>query len=178
MATRLSENGAVESLFRENETDLRNYVGGKLGKSGAVDVDDIVQEAFLRISTQETAAEIDNPRGFLFRVARNLTFDLLRRRTVRQAYVASHSVELSSDRRRYQSRSAESVVSAGQDLALILDAIEELPPQCQKVFLLQRREGLAYAEIGRRLGISESMVQKHMSKALSRLYDVLPEDPG
>jgi len=171
MATRLTKSGGVEALFRENETDLRTYVGSKLGSSGAVDVDDIVQEAFLRISTHESATPIDNPRGFLFRIARNLTFDFLRRRSVRHNYAAAQSAERNSDRSRFESRSAEKIVSARQDLDVILSAIDDLPPKCREVFLLQRNEGLPYAEIAARLGISESMVQKHMSKALARLYD-------
>ena len=175
MATRLSKTGAVEALFRENETDLRNYVGGKLGSSGAVDVDDIVQEAFVRISTHDSGVTIDNPRGFLFRIARNLTFDLLRRRSVRHNYVAAQSAERSSDRGRFESRSAETIVSARQDLDVILAAVDELPPKCREVFLMQRNEGLAYAEIAKRLGISESMVQKHMSKALARLHDAFSD---
>ncbi len=178
MATSLSKSGAVEALFRENESDLRNYVGGKLGSSGAVEVDDIVQEAFLRVSTQSTDAQIENPRGFLFRVARNLTFDLLRRRSVRNNYAAAQDAERSADRSRFQSRSAETVVSARQDLEVILDAVDDLPPKCREVFLMQRREGLPYAEIASRLGITESMVQKHMSKALARLYDAFSECEG
>ena len=69
----------------------------------------------------------------------------------------------------------ETIVSARQDLDVILAAVDELPPKCREVFLMQRNEGLAYAEIASRLGISESMVQKHMSKALTRLHDAFSD---
>lgn len=174
MATRLSDQGSVETLFQQNEADLRSYVGAKLGKSGAVDVDDIVQEAFLRIASQGDTKDIKNPRGFLFRIARNLTFDLSRRRTVRRGYAEAQHAEAAFDQSRFQSGSAENTVSAREDLRLICKAIEDLPSQCRRVFLLQRRDGMSYLDIARHLKISESMVQKHMSKALSRLYRVLP----
>lgn len=173
MATRLTGDGAVEALFRENEADLKSYVRGKLGRSGAVDVDDIVQEAFLRIARQQRSTDIDNPRGFLFRTARNLTFDLLRRRGVRDTYNAAQAADPRAVQAKFESESAEQAASTTEELRTILNAVEQLPPQCQRVFLLQRQEGLRYAEIAKRLGISQSMVQKHMTKALVRLADAL-----
>jgi len=174
MATRLSERGFVESLFRNNEADLKSYVRSRMGSGGAVDVDDIVQEAFLRIAVHDEADRPDNPRGFLFRIARNLVFDTLRRNKVRRAFAESHAADVAAGSTPKDSHSAEAAVSSREDLTLILAAVEELPPQCRRVFLLQRRDGLSYAQIAKRLGISESMVQKHMSKALARLFRVLP----
>ena len=174
MATRLSDWGFVEALFRKNESDLKSFVQRRLGSGGPVDVDDIVQEAFLRIATQSEPELIDNPRGFLFRIARNLTFDALRRSKVRRLYAEEHAAEHASGIRAAETGSAESEASAREDLELICDAIDDLPAQCRRVFLLQRREGLSYARIAERLGISESMVQKHMSRALAKLYRVLP----
>lgn len=174
MATRLTVNGAVEALFRENETDLRSYVRGKLGRSGAVDVEDIVQEAFLRLARQDASVNIENPRGFLFRTARNLTYDLLRRRGVRDNYNAAQAADPRALQARLECESAEQAASTSEELRNILDAIEQLPPQCQRVFLLQRQEGLRYAEIADELGISKSMVQKHMTKALLKLAEALP----
>ena len=174
MATRLTDDGYVDSLFRRNESDLKAYVKGKLGQSTAVDVDDIVQEAFLRISTQRVTDRPDNPRGFLFRIARNLVFDTLRRNRVRRHYAESQAVDPGLQGAVGTMTSAESEASAREELTIVVRAIDELPPQCRRVFLLQRQEDLSYAEIAEELGISVSMVQKHMSKALLRLNEVLP----
>lgn len=174
MATRLSDDAYVDSLFRRNESDLKAYVKSRLGHSTAVDVDDIVQEAFLRITTQREAERPENPRGFLFRIARNLVFDTLRRNRVRRNYVESQAAGPGSQRRTEEVKSAENEASVREELAIVIAAIDELPPQCRRVFLLQRQEDLSYADIAERLDISVSMVQKHMSKALRRLYEVLP----
>lgn len=174
MATRLSDRGFVEALFRENESDLKSYIKGKLGNTRAVDVDDIVQEAFLRIAVQDESERPANPRGFLFRIARNLVFDISRRSKVRRAYAEARAAEYASNSETWTYRSAEQKVSVREDLGIILQAVDDLPPQCRKVFLMQRRDGLSYAQIADLLGISQSMVQKHMSKALVRLNEVLP----
>jgi len=174
MSSRAPDSGFVESLYRRNETDLKSFVKRRIDGDGAVDVDDIVQEAFLRIATHRDAEQLRNPRGFLFRVARNLIFDTLRRGKVRKDYA---NAQASDDAGRISQRnagSAEQSVSARQDLELILEAVDSLPPRCRQVFLMQREEELSYAQIARRLGISESMVQKHMSKALVILGEVLP----
>jgi RNA polymerase sigma-70 factor (ECF subfamily) len=174
MSSRAPDSGFVESLYRRNETDLKSFVKRRIDGDGAVDVDDIVQEAFLRIATHRGAEELKNPRGFLFRIARNLIFDTLRRGKVRKNYARAESADAVDRFSQGNSGSAEQAVSSREDLELIFRAIDTLPPRCRQVFLLQRDEELSYARIAERLGISESMVQKHMSKALSKLSEVLP----
>lgn len=55
----------------------------------------------------------------------------------------------------------------------IKNAVEELPPQCQRVFRLSREEGLKYHEIADELGISKKTVEVHMGKALKMLRESL-----
>jgi RNA polymerase sigma-70 factor (ECF subfamily) len=61
---------------------------------------------------------------------------------------------------------AEAVLAYRQAVQTLADAINELPPRCRKVFLLNRFDGLNYREIAGRLRISTSMVEKHMMKAI------------
>ncbi|WP_286742427.1 sigma-70 family RNA polymerase sigma factor, partial [Roseivirga sp. UBA1976] len=55
------------------------------------------------------------------------------------------------------------------------DALESLPPQCQRVFRMSREEGLKYHEIAEELGISKKTVEVHMGKALRILRDSLSD---
>lgn len=60
------------------------------------------------------------------------------------------------------------------DLVEILEkGIKELPIQCQKVFLLSRKDGLKNKEIAESLDISIKTVEKHITKALSFIKDYL-----
>ena len=58
-------------------------------------------------------------------------------------------------------------------LGAFSDAVDTLPPQCRRVFMMQRFEGLTYKEIASRLDISTSTVEKHLQKALRRCTDYL-----
>ena len=55
-------------------------------------------------------------------------------------------------------------------------AIDSLPPRQRQVLLLHKFEGLSYAEIAERLGISKNTVMVHMMWALARCRDSLAED--
>ncbi|MEM9867738.1 MAG: sigma factor-like helix-turn-helix DNA-binding protein [Bacteroidota bacterium] len=58
-------------------------------------------------------------------------------------------------------------------MALLSQEIEKLPKKCKMIFLQGKKEGLKYQEIADRLNISIKTVEVHMSKALSRLRNVL-----
>lgn len=55
----------------------------------------------------------------------------------------------------------------------ILEAIDSLPPQCQKIFRLSRFEKQTYQEIAGRLNISPRTVEAQMRKALQILQKAL-----
>jgi RNA polymerase sigma-70 factor (ECF subfamily) len=53
--------------------------------------------------------------------------------------------------------------------------IQSLPEKCRMVFELNRSEGLKYAQIAEKMGISVKTVEAQMSKALSVLREHLRE---
>jgi RNA polymerase sigma-70 factor (ECF subfamily) len=60
----------------------------------------------------------------------------------------------------------------------IEQAIEQLPPQCQKVFLMNRFEGKKYKEIAEELQLALKTVEAHINKALVHLRDVVLNNPS
>lgn len=54
-------------------------------------------------------------------------------------------------------------------------AIQSLPEKCREIFELNRMEGLKYAEIAIKLGLSVKTVEAQMTKALSQLRTKLGE---
>ena len=99
----------------------------------------------------------------MFQVATNHGIDRLRR-----AQIARRSGidEIESES---LAPSVEETVSHRQSLAVIEQALNALPEKCRRAFTLHRFDGLSYAEIAVTLGVSESMVEKHIIRALKAL---------
>lgn len=124
---------------------------------------DIVQETYVRLASRDGIAGIENPRALLYRVAGNLAIDHLRRQRTRAKYLMPQPPPESVPDRR---PTAEAEIEAKQQVALLMDAVNELPPRCREVFMLRKFEGRHQAEIAEALGISRNMVEKHLRKAL------------
>jgi RNA polymerase sigma-70 factor (ECF subfamily) len=54
-------------------------------------------------------------------------------------------------------------------------AIDELPEQCRKVFMMSRFDGLKQQEIANLLGISIKTVKNHITHALKLLHKALED---
>ena len=65
--------------------------------------------------------------------------------------------------------SADEVVTARQRLRALVEAVDDLPEKTRHAFQLHKLDGLCHAETARRMGISTSTVEKHISSALKTL---------
>ncbi|MYA17791.1 MAG: RNA polymerase sigma factor [Gammaproteobacteria bacterium] len=141
------------------------------------EIEDTLQQAYTEALTAEIekGKRIDSPRAYLFRVARNIALN----KKKRQRVVFIENVGVVDD------SIVSSWLGASGDLGdrqhsrdklrALADAVRMLPPQCRRVFVMQRFEGLTYKEIAQRLGISTSTVEKHLAKALRRCTDHLAD---
>lgn len=132
----------------------------------AADVDDLVQEVFVKMARLETFDEIENPRAYLFQIASNILRDRARRAISRDA---DRHEEFDDLFHGYEDISPERVLEGKQSLELFKKRLYELPKKTQYVFVLHRYEGLKYREIGATLNMSVSAVEKHMMAALAKL---------
>ena len=139
----------------------------------AAEAEDIVQDMFLKVQAIDPAG-IENPTAFLYRLASNLFVDRLRSARRRQArddaYAQTHTETAGADLVA-ETPDPQQVVAARQQLQQLIAAVDSLPPQCRRVFMLHKLDGLSYAEVARSLGISKSAVEKHMMSALKRLSE-------
>lgn len=137
------------------------------------DADDLVQEVFSRLVRQDLAT-IDNIHGYVFQVAANVLRDQARRASVRSIIVAAPAeMDVADD----AGFSPERVLQSREALQAMVSALYELPTTVRTVFSHYHFDGVAQVEIARRMGLSLSTVEKHMTKAnahlLHRLRKVL-----
>lgn len=121
--------------------------------------EDLAQDTFLRLCGRPVT---DSDRNLLLRTGQNLAFDHLRARHVRLAFAEAAPLEQNGLQVAPQEREA----CAREDLAGLLDALQALPRRTQQSFLLNRLDGLPYAEIAKTLGVSISTVEKDIIRAL------------
>lgn len=143
---------------------LKAYIARNIRNQSLVD--DMVQEVMLRMQVRQAGAIIENMEGYLFRVASSVLTDNARRENVRLAW--AHG-ELSETDHPVEELSPERVIQARQQVAIVREALMELPTRTRDIFLLRRFEGLSYAEIASRFGISVSAVEKHVAKAMQHV---------
>lgn len=151
--------------IQPHEGVLRNYLRSIARPS---DIDDLVQESYARLLRMREQHRMRSPRGLLFTLARNAAHDLFRRRgKAATTPLSDHESITLLD----EAPCTTEVVSRGQEIELLADAIEALPERCRAVFVLRQFENLSQREIAGRLGIAEHTVESQLTKALRRCED-------
>lgn len=148
----------ISRIFLENSTFLKKFLTKFLNREQ--DIEDVAQEAYLKAySAEQDRGEIEQPKAFLFSIAKNLALNELTRKS-RQM---TRSIELCQQAMSEESPSnIENEVQAQQSLGIYCEAVAALPEKCRRVYLLRKVHGLRHKEIAKRLGISLSAVEKHL----------------
>lgn len=159
---RICETLSVQDTIRRYHDSLLRFLRQRLRVKE--DAADIAQEAYIRMMQYEGSTKIQSPSSMLFRIAINVANDLCRAEAARQVseQIPLDGLELASPQ-----PAAERQIAAEQDLEILYDAIEHLPPKCRQVFLLSRAQRMTYPQIAAHCGISVKMVEKHISHALA-----------
>ncbi|MFV3129028.1 sigma-70 family RNA polymerase sigma factor [Niveispirillum sp. KHB5.9] len=127
---------------------------------------DLAQDTFCRLLERPDLSMPDNPRRYLATVARRLLIDDSRRQASERAFLEAYCLLLDGE----EAPSPERVAMAVAELAALARLLEELPPKPRRAFLLNRLDGLSYAEISAELGVSVSMVKQYLARALAHCY--------
>lgn len=137
------------------------------------DVDDLVQEVFIRLAHRPNFEDIDYLEGYVFQTAANVMRDRVRRRATRHA--AQHD-SLEDCELPTNDFSPERVLQSRQQLEKAIEALSELPERTQQVFVLRLYEGLKQEDIAARLGLSVEGVRFHLRRAKAHLTQRLEQD--
>jgi RNA polymerase sigma factor (sigma-70 family) len=140
--------------------------------AGAEDVEDLVQEAYVRICALPDGQVVDSPRALLFRIARNLAVDRARQRWTRATDDVADFEPLNVSS---EEAEPDEQVDARRRFESFCAAVDSLPPLCRRVFVLRKVYQLSHAEIAAVLGVSHSTIEKHVAKGLVRCRDRMRE---
>jgi len=132
------------------------------------EVEDIVQETYVRICQIENKDHINSPKSFMFKMARNLALDYQKQSNVRLVDGVDDMGELELLLSEYNNDEMYDNAVTNREFSCFCNAVRELPVQCRKVFVLKKVYGYSQREIAEQLTISESTVEKHISMGLKR----------
>ncbi|MGH7946929.1 MAG: RNA polymerase sigma factor [Opitutaceae bacterium] len=129
------------------------------------DIDDLVQETYLRFCRARSAGPIARPKSYLFATARNAAMDRVRRERVVPFEAIADFDDLS-----VLDQAADSAAASDHEHALeiLAESIRALPPRCREVLVLRKYHGLSYEEIAARLGISQNTVNAQITLGTMR----------
>lgn len=162
----MTRRNLVNDLYSRYWGELCLYINKTFG-AGPPEPEDVVQSAFAKFSTLETPQDIENPRAFLYRMAYNIAIDQRRgsERHERLLRLAPSFLdeEITDD------RSPERVLLGNEELRVLEDVIMTLSERDRTFFLLNRLEGVSFAEIARRTNMSASNVRRIIEDIFERI---------
>lgn len=157
---------SITDLYSSHHGWLYGWLRKKLGCTHQAA--DLAHDTYVRVISSGRLPPQDQSRAFLTQVAKNLVVDMYRRRRLEQAYQETIALL------------PEPQVPSVEERALLLETLFEIdamldsmPAKVRETFLLSQLDGLSYAEIAERLGVTVSSIQKYMSKALVACYQIV-----
>ncbi len=130
------------------------------------EIEDIVQETYVRICQIEHTEKISSPKSFMFTIARNLALDHQKQANVRHVdHVGDIELieQMLSDSCRDE---VYDLALSDSEFAMFCEAVRLLPVQARKVFVLKKVYGYSQRDIALKLRISESTVEKHIAAGM------------
>ncbi len=135
------------------------------------EIEDVVQETYVRVCQTQSKNEITSPRSFMYRTARNIALNYVNRAESRLAQSYDDAEDLEGASSTSMSLDTLDKVCSDEEFGQFCDAVRQLPIQCRRAFVLKKVYGHTQREIGAILNISEKTVEKHITKGITRCRD-------
>jgi RNA polymerase sigma-70 factor, ECF subfamily len=162
-----------EEMLDRHHDEIFSYLwrlmGNQRRQDGALDVEDLVQEVFLRAYEGFTSLRPNsNQRAWLYKIATNCAYTRLKSLSRRQKALESSIVELAppTDCLRY---------SEGAECKL-WSSVKALPEKQKLCVTLRYIQGFSYPEIAQIAGCSQQAVRANVYQAIRRLRSALTEE--
>jgi len=160
------DHSALHELFKAYYRPLSAYA-----RSIVIDDDaskDIIQDVFIKIWENRKNLLIHSSlRSFLFTCVRNTSIDYIRQNK-RFSLLEQDILERLATTGTIIDKSPDAIESMifNETSDLIDSAIEELPDQCRKIFIMSRFQGFKHKQIAEKLNLSSRTVEAHIYTAL------------
>ena len=155
------EEQIYSTIFQEYSKTIFNYIFYKFGNQEKAN--DAVQEAFVKLWENCAKVTPEKAKSYLYTVANNLYLNVIKAEKVRLKY-ADKSLNTTNE-------SPEFLMEENQFKEKLDNALSDLPDNQRSTFLLNRIDGMKYAEIADMEGVSVKAIEKRMHLALKSLRE-------
>jgi RNA polymerase sigma-70 factor (ECF subfamily) len=127
---------SILTEFKNSQLALRSFISRYV--ISPQDIDDVSQETFLRAYKAEKEKEIEHPKAFLFRIAKNLMLSEFSRMARK---ITDYIEDYEGSEELLSTDNLESNVMAQQKLGIYCEAVASLPTQCRRVVIMKKVYG-------------------------------------
>jgi RNA polymerase sigma-70 factor (family 1) len=165
---RAGDAAAFEQIFHAYYQRLLAFVESYV-RSPEV-AEDLTVDVFVRIWERRAEWELRGSlRAYLYAAARNEALAWLRRQRMVQRVHDGTAQDDSPPGMGAPPAPGDAAVQARELAEAVEQAIERLPERGREAFVLHRKHGLSYVEVGEAMGISPRTVEVHISRAFQSL---------
>jgi len=134
------------------------------------DIDDIVQESFLRVWRTRASRPIQYAKAFLFKVASHLAIDQSRQASTSRIDEVGDVEQLEVIQ---EGAGVVGSISTREKVKILAAAIDDLPTRCREVVVLRKFEGFSQRDAAARLGLAEKTVEAHLARGIAKIKEYM-----
>jgi RNA polymerase sigma-70 factor (ECF subfamily) len=133
--------------------------------------DEIIQEVFLRIwLNRDKLQAVTYPRAYIYKMASNQVHNWINKNLLSQKAIHRHITQFPE-----AENPVEKNLEVQEMLAVLRQAVEELPAQRRLIYVMNREKGMKAAEIADALQLSVHTVKNTLAAALKQIRERLAQ---
>lgn len=155
-------------VYQEIRVSLVRYTSRFFRRSQ--EAEDVVQEAFVKVIEAQRKREIQSPKSYLFRTARNLSLKQINKSSYK---LTDEMGEILTDSELLVTKTMEEQFEVRENFEVFCRAVKTLPVKCRRAFVLCRVYGYSQKEVAAYMGIGSKAVEGHLFRATRRCMDFI-----
>ena len=161
----------VASEILPHEPTMRAWLAHRW--RSAIEVDDVLQEAYCRIASLPSVDHIENGQAYFRRTLHAVATDVTRRASIKNNVSITENdwLNVLDDE-----PLADRTLEASQELQRVNSILSKLSFTCRRVIELRRIDGLSQRETAQQLGVTENVVENHIVRGLRKVLQELAID--
>lgn len=159
----------IHTLYCDHHSWLQGWLRRKLGDAGKAA--DLAHDTFVRLLAREEPIAAREPRAYLTTIAQRLLINHVKRQSLEQSYL-----DVLAQMPEAEALSPEARLIILETLHEIDAMLDGLGVKAREAFLLSQLEGLTYAQIAAKLGVTDRTVKRYMAAAFEQCILLVSPD--